>query len=105
MPTVVKNTSSEKVPPWLSAYQARSDLTLFGDNAIGLFAIALRFNVEDLLTVAAESITDGSDDKKCDIIYIDRDKQIAVIAQCYLSVKSRAEAPANKASDLNTAAN
>jgi hypothetical protein len=92
-------------PPWLAAYKARSDLEQFGDNAIGLFALALRFNIEDIASVGSESITDGSDDKKCDLIYIDIDQKRAIVAQCYMSAREKGEAPANKASDLNTAAN
>ncbi|VUZ83686.1 AIPR protein [Candidatus Methylomirabilis lanthanidiphila] len=88
---------------WKSAFTARTDLNRYGDNAIGLFALALRFGLEDLETVAAESLTDGSDDKKVDLVYIDRDESVAVIAQCYTSTKARDSAPANKASDLNTA--
>jgi len=78
-------------------------LTRYGDNALGLFALALRFGLDDLDTVAADSLTDGSDDKKCDIIYIDPDEGHAVLAQCYYSTRTRSSAPANKASDLNTA--
>lgn len=88
---------------WTSAFTARTDLDRYGDNAIGLFALALRFGLEDLETVASESLTDGNDDKKVDLVYIDRDESVAVIAQCYTSTKARASAPANKASDLNTA--
>ena len=88
---------------WNSAFRARTDLNRYGDNAVGLFALALRFGLEDLETVAAESLTDGNDDKKVDLVYIDRDESVAVIAQCYRSMKERASAPANKASDLNTA--
>jgi len=88
---------------WEHAYQNRSDLRQYGDNAIGLFALALRFGLEDLDTVAANSIIDGGDDKKCDIVYVDRDEGRAVLAQCYHSAKQRQSAPANKASDLNTA--
>src|SRR5664279_1665265 len=83
---------------WESALNARSDLMAYGDNSIGLFALALRFSREDLGSVAADSITDGSDDKKCDMVYIDRDEGAAVIAQCYLSRSARGSAPANKAS-------
>ena len=88
---------------WEEAYRNRSDLATYGDNALGLFALALRFGLEDLETVAAESLTDGSDDKKCDIVYIDKDDGRAILAQCYYSKKARQAAPANKASDLNTA--
>jgi hypothetical protein len=88
---------------WSQAFESRSDLKQYGDNALGLFALALRFGFDDLDTLAANAITDGSDDKKCDIIHVDKDEGIAVVSQCYSSIKLRASAPANKASDLNTA--
>lgn len=88
---------------WQEALRARDDLEQYGDNAIGLFALALHFSLDDVHSVAAESITDGSDDKKCDLIFIDREEGIAVVAQCYTSEKDKRSAPANKASDLNTA--
>jgi len=88
---------------WESALEGRTDLEQYGDNAIGLFALALRFSIEDLESVAADAITDGADDKKCDILFVDRDERAAVIAQCYVAKSPRAAAPANKASDLNTA--
>ncbi|WP_261371408.1 AIPR family protein [Yersinia bercovieri] len=88
---------------WKEAFEARNDLKDYGDNGLALFALALRFNIDDLETVAAESITDGHDDKKCDLVFINQEDEYAVIAQCYMSTKDRQEAPANKASDLNTA--
>ena len=94
-------TSTETT--WQEALEARDDLEQYADNAIGLFALSLRFGLDDIHTVAAESITDGSDDKKCDLIFIDREERVAVLAQCYFSTKDKRGAPANKASDLNTA--
>jgi hypothetical protein len=88
---------------WQEALAARDDLQQYADNAIGLFALALRFGLDDIHSVAAESITDGNDDKKCDLIFIDREERVAVLAQCYFSSKDKRSAPANKASDLNTA--
>lgn len=88
---------------WQAALEARDDLEQYGDNAIGLFALALRFALDDIHSVAAESVTDGNDDKKCDLIFIDREEGVAVIAQCYFSSRDKRSAPANKASDLNTA--
>jgi len=38
-----------------------------------LSALALKFGIDGLDTVAADSISDGSNDKKCDIIYINKD--------------------------------
>lgn len=87
---------------WKEAYIAREDLAEYGDNGLALFSLALRFGVDDLDTVAAEAITDGSDDKKCDMVYINSEEEYAVLAQCYYSTKDKACAPANKASDLNT---
>lgn len=63
MPKIPTNEST-----WQTALELREDLQQYGDNAIGLFALALRFGLDDIHSVAAESITDGSDDKKCDLI-------------------------------------
>ena len=89
--------------PWETAFKARTDLAEYGDNALGLFALGLKFGIEDLETVAADAITDGNDDKKCDIVHIDESEGYAVVTQCYKATRSRPSAPANKASDLNTA--
>ncbi len=94
---------STEQPTWQAALEARDDLEQYGDNAIGLFALALHFALDDIHSVAADSVTDGSDDKKCDLIFIDREEGVAVVAQCYFSTKDKRSAPANKASDLNTA--
>ncbi|WP_333653081.1 hypothetical protein [Dissulfurispira sp.] len=37
------------------------------------------------------------------MVYINKDDGIAVVLQCHFSTKEKEEAPANKASDLNTA--
>ena len=94
---------SSEQSTWQAALESRDDLEQYADNAIGLFALALRFALDDIHSVAAESVTDGSDDKKCDLIFIDREEGVAVIAQCFFSSKEKKSAPANKASDLNTA--
>lgn len=88
---------------WQAAITARDDLGQYGDNSIGLFALAVHFSIDDIHTVATDSLTDGSDDKKCDLIYIDREEGVAVIAQCYHSTRQRQGAPSNKAADLNIA--
>jgi AIPR protein len=86
------------------ALQSRDDLKQYGSNLLMLFALEMRFGIEDIHTVAADSLTDGQDDKKCDLVYINIDEGSAVIAQGYFSAdSSKREAPANKASDLNTA--
>lgn len=95
-------SSKRELPDWTKALDRfQKDLCLT-DDAIGLFALQLKFRLEDIEAVAAEAITGGGDDKKCDLIYVDKDLQLAVIAQCYRSTRERDRAPANKASDLNT---
>ncbi len=88
---------------WRNAFDAMKANYSLTDDAIGVFAINLRFNLDDTQSIASEAITGGGDDKKCDVLYVDKERQVAVIAQCYISKNSKAAAPANKASDLNTA--
>jgi hypothetical protein len=84
--------------------QTREDLKQYGNNSLLLFALEMQFEIEDIHTVAADALTDGYDDKKCDLVYVDIDQGSAVIAQAYFSSDpSKKEAPAHKASDLNTA--
>jgi hypothetical protein len=66
--------------------------------------LQLRWGITDIEGVAAEALTDASNDKKCDLVYVDRENGRVVVGQGYES--SRADltaAPSNKASDLNTA--
>jgi len=80
-------------------------LSTYGNNALPLFALALYLDVEDLASFATDSLTDHPDDKKADVIYINEAEGVACIAQGYTAQSwGRQEAPANKASDLNTAA-
>jgi len=73
------------------------------DDAYLVSAIGLYTEQADLTSLAAEGLTDGSNDKKIDFIYLDRDGRRIVLAQGYMSKKKNDSAPANKASDLNTA--
>lgn len=88
---------------WQSAFKVMKSNFSLTDDSLGVFAINLRFNLDDIQSIASESIVGGGNDKKCDVLYVDKERQLAVIAQCYISQKSRQSAPANKASDLNTA--
>ena len=88
-------------------FQARSDLTAqYGNNALLLYALQLRFEISDIISVASDALTDGGNDKKCDLIYVDQDTGVAVVAQGYMKQTPKEDdlAPGNKASDLNTAA-
>ncbi|HEX2792569.1 MAG TPA: hypothetical protein VHO23_02545, partial [Candidatus Paceibacterota bacterium] len=77
----------------------------FGSNALPLFALYHYLAIEDIAVFASDSLTDQPDDKKADFIYINEAEGIACIAQGYTAKDwGRKEAPANKASDLNTAA-
>ncbi len=86
------------------AFNSRKDLKKYNENNLLLFALQLRFNIEDIETIATESLTGSGGDKKVDLVYIDSESGQVVIAQSYLSKNTaKKEAKANKASDLNTA--
>ncbi len=79
-------------------------LAKYGSNALPLFAVALHLDIEDLDGFATECLTDHPSDKKADIIYISEADGVACIAQGYTGTNwGKQGAPANKASDLNTA--
>lgn len=69
-----------------------------------VWAMGLYLDTEDLTTLAAECLTDKSDDKKIDFIKVDRDNGKIIFTQGYFANKAAASAPSNKAADLNTAA-
>jgi hypothetical protein len=80
------------------------ELSTYGPLALLLFTLQLYLNVEDLSEFAANSLTDGGNDKKLDLCHIDEEEGTIVIAQSYVSqIWGKPAAPANKASDLNTA--
>ena len=88
----------------LAKFEARSDLQEYGPNALLLFALQLRWGITDIEGVAAVALTDTSNDKKCDLVYVDRANGRVVVGQGYFSEKADlTAAPSNKASDLNTA--
>lgn len=92
---------------YINNYRGRTDLIeTYGDNSLLLYALQLRYDIEDIVAVASEALTDGSNDKKCDLIYIDKDSGFAVIAQAYMKQNPTESdlAKVNKASDLNVAA-
>ncbi len=88
-----------------AAFQARADLKPYSENARLLFALELKFRLDDIHTAALNALTDDPDDKKCDLVYVDRSSALAVVAQAYEAKDpARPAAPASKASDLNAAA-
>lgn len=86
-------------------FSSRNNLKQYGANALLLYALQLKLDIDDIDSVAAESITDGPQDKKCDLIYLDENSGVAVVAQGYMRQNPQADdtAKSNKASDLNTA--
>src|SRR4051812_5890523 len=91
--------------PALSAFALRDDLKPYEHNGLLLFALQLQFGLDDIESVASDALTDGSNDKKCDLVYVDRERGRLVVGQGYLANRRsrKAAAPGNKASDLNTA--
>ncbi len=87
------------------AFKSNTDLIeKFGEgNAHLLWTLSMYLDFPDNIQLGSESLTDGSDDKKIDFIRIDRELNKIVFAQGYYSSKKNDSAPANKASDLNTA--
>src|SRR5208282_3860327 len=94
----------KSVYSFISAFEGDTALSQYGDNALPLYAVGLQLGMEDFGSFATEALTDHPQDKKADIIYIDEAEGIACIAQGYMGKEwGKAEAKANKASDLNTA--
>ncbi|MGX5722839.1 AIPR family protein [Shinella zoogloeoides] len=73
------------------------------DDAYLVLTVALFLEEPDLSGLAAAGLTEGGNDKKIDFIFHDTDARRIVFAQGYMSTKNSDAAPANKASDLNTA--
>lgn len=86
-----------------AALAERDDLNIYGPAKRSLFALQMMRDLEDIHAVAAEALTDGPDDKSCDIVYVDRDSGSVVIAQGYESTADKAAAPAGKTSSLHQA--
>lgn len=91
------------VSSWTTAYAEREDLKPFGSAGLALFAMALRFGYDDLVTIGADAVVDGPDDKGCDVVYIDRDQGIAIIAQSYRANPPKTSARDGKAATLRQA--
>jgi AIPR protein len=91
---------------YLDAFRADDSLIkrLGEANAHMIWALGFYMEEPDLEALASEALTDGPNDKKIDFIKLDRDAKRIVFAQGYYATQDKNEAPANKASDLNTAA-
>lgn len=89
---------------FISAFESRKDLKQYGTNALTLFALQLFFGIEDITTIGTDDvIVDGSDDGGLDIVYIDRQNKLVVIAQNYLAKSTKKiVASSKKARDLSS---
>lgn len=90
---------------YINTFKANLDLIQkFGEgNAYLAWVMALYLDCPDAEQLATDSLTDDGNDKKIDFIQLDWDLKRIVFAQGYYSSKKVDSAPANKASDLNTA--
>lgn len=88
-----------------NVFEKKEDLIQeFGEgNAYLVWVMAMYLDNPSPLTLGSQALTDGGDDKKIDFIELDKDLHKIVFAQGYYSKRSVDSAPANKASDLNTA--
>jgi len=99
-----ENPPAAENRPGFAAYLEREDLIAnYGPNALLLHVAQLKLDVDDIDTFAATWLTDGNNDKKCDMVALSDGGEILVVAQALMSDKDSRSAPANKASDLNTA--
>ena len=73
-------------------------------NAFLIWVMGLYLDYSDLIELADDCLTDQGDDKKIDFLCIDDERQKIYVVQGYYTHKEKDNAPANKASDLNTAA-
>lgn len=98
------STQTETMPTFKSAFDSDADLQKYDSIALALFALNLYLRLDDIDEFASNSVTEGPGDKKIDIFQLDLNERRAVVCQCYVSNQwARPAAPANKASDLNTA--
>lgn len=91
---------------YLEAFKQQTELIReFGEaNAYLIWIMSMYLDNPAPIELGSQALTDGGDDKKIDFIELDRDLHKIVFAQGYYSKKTVDSAPANKASDLNTAA-
>lgn len=87
-----------------SDYASSLPARQFGDQGLILYALALKYDIDDIFSLASSSLTDQTDDKGIDALHFVEDEKTAIIVQGYMaSDETRSEAPSSKASALNTA--
>jgi hypothetical protein len=87
-----------------TAFESDNEIQEYGSNSLMLFTLSMYLRIENIQEFASNAITEGGDDKKVDLCYLDEEEGRVIIAQSYFSQRwGREAAHANKASDLNTA--
>jgi len=87
-----------------SALAARTDLDVYGSDKRLLFALQLDYEVEDIHAVAEDALTDGGDDKACDLVFVDKERGDVIVAQSYEAAQPEGKsAPDSKAASLHQA--
>ena len=100
----LSDPSEEDIEAFERYLESREDLNDHGKNKRLLLAAELILDIEDIRSVAVEALVDGSNDKSCDLLYVDRDSGLILLAQSYESNRpEKSEAPANKAASLHQA--
>ncbi|MBE0362779.1 hypothetical protein PULV_a0344 [Pseudoalteromonas ulvae UL12] len=90
---------------FMNALANRSDLEIFVENKVSIFALELFFGLDDVLNTLSAAVTGGSDDAKTDILYVNRDQGSIVLVQAYEAQTFKKSAKGNKGADLSYAVN
>lgn len=78
---------------FMSNFKSREDLKEFKDNSLLLYLFDLIYSLEDIRNFASEFLVNNPNNKKTDLVYIDKGEKKAIIAQDYLSKEIKASAP------------
>jgi len=103
MEVKMTNRNPKNTITFRSAFEADKELKKHGASALSLFVLSLYLRLEDIDEFAANAITDGGNDKKADICYLDEENGRLIIVQSYLATTWTKKSAPDKASDLNTA--
>jgi hypothetical protein len=86
-----------------AALADRTDLDQYGSDKRLLFALQVDYEIEDIHAIAEDALTDGGDDKACDLVFVDRERGEIVVAQSYEAEAPGKTAPDSKAASLHQA--
>ncbi|WP_415721699.1 AIPR family protein [Photobacterium ganghwense] len=90
---------------FMNALSNRSDLDIFAENKVSIFALELFFGLDDVLNTLSSAVTGGSDDAKTDVLFVNREEGAIVLIQAYEAQTFKTSAKGNKGADLSYAVN